>query len=204
MAPLKWKAAPGCPAPAPSRRSLLPWAALLALACLTLTPSRAQEEGDSVETKIKAAFLYKFAGYIEWPKSAFERANAPLVFGVAGAEPVADELSAMVSGRTIEGRPIAVRKIAPGESTTGVQVLFVGKASGSRPAEMLAATKGKPILTVTDSDDGLAKGSVINFVIVDNKVRFDVALGPAESGQIKLSARLLSVARKVFASSAGS
>jgi hypothetical protein len=157
-----------------------------------------------VETKIKAAFLYKFAGYIEWPASAFDRANAPVVFGIAGADPVAEELASMVSGRLIDGRPIAVRKLATGESLAGVHVLFVGKASGARPGELLSAAKGKPVLTVTESDDEFAQGSVINFVIVDNKVRFDVALGPADSGQIKLSARLLSVARKVFASSTGS
>jgi hypothetical protein len=90
-----------------------------------------------------------------------------------------------------------VRRLRAGDPITGLHVLFIGRAEGGRLAEILAAAKGQPLLTVTESAQALELGSVINFVIVDDKVRFDVALVPADLGSLKISARLLSVARKV-------
>ena len=81
-----------------------------------------------------------------------------------------------------------------------MHVLFIGRSDAHRSADVLAAAKGKAVLTVTESEDAFALGSVINFVILDDKVRFDVALRPAEMENLKISARLLSVARKVIPS----
>jgi len=88
-----------------------------------------------------------------------------------------------------------------GESVAGIQMLFIGQAEGARLSEILAIAKGQSILTVTESEDALSHGSMINFVSVDDKVRFDVALPHAERGFLKISARLLAVARKVVTSS---
>jgi hypothetical protein len=84
-----------------------------------------------------------------------------------------------------------------GEALGGLHVLFIGQADGARLAETLAAARGQPLLTVTESDNAIAHGSVINFVAEDQKVRFDIALPSAERGQLKISSRLLAVARKV-------
>jgi len=80
-------------------------------------------------------------------------------------------------------------------------MLFIGQAEGARLGEILAIAKGQSVLTVTESEDALAHGSMINFVFVDDKVRFDVALPQAERGLLKISARLLAVARRVVTSS---
>ena len=80
-----------------------------------------------------------------------------------------------------------------------MQILFIGGSDAGRLSDILASTKGRPVLTVTESEDTFALGSMINFVIVDDKVRFDVALREAELANLKVSARLLSVARKVLA-----
>jgi hypothetical protein len=149
------------------------------------------------EYQVKAAFLYKFVGYVEWPPQAFARADSPLVIGVVGADALAEVLEQMVANRTINGRPLVIRRLRHGEPVNGLHVLFVSGADARRAGDMLASARGQAILTVTESEQAPASGSVINFVIVDDKVRFDIALGAAELGSLKISARLLGVARKV-------
>jgi YfiR/HmsC-like len=158
----------------------------------------AQSDLQAAEYRVKAAFLYKFASYVEWPPQVFERPETPFVFGVAGADTLGEELDQVVSGRSVAGRPVQVRKLRRGDPVEGLHILFVGGTDGGRPAEVLASAKGKPVLTVTESPDTFALGSIINFVIVDDKVRFDVALREAELCKLRVSARLLSVARKVL------
>lgn len=168
----------------------------IVVASALVGPCLAQSDLQVAEYRVKAAFLYKFASYVEWPAQVFDRPDSPFVLAVAGADTLAEELSQVVVGRSIAGRPVLVRKLRKGDPVDGVQILFVGE--GGRPAEILASAKGKPVLTVTESADAFALGSIINFVIVDDKVRFDVALRAAESCNLRVSARLLAVARKVI------
>jgi len=153
------------------------------------------------EYRVKAAFLYKFGSYIEWPSGSFARADSPVAIGVMGADALADELVQIVAGRNVNGRPVRVRKLRPGDPIAGLHVLFVGRAESGRLAEILAAAKGQALLTVTESEGGLELGSMINFVVVEDKVRFDIAPPPSESSNLKISARLLGVARKVVSKS---
>jgi hypothetical protein len=180
------------------RRAL--FAALLAIMAASgdWARSLAQSDLQVAEYKVKAAFLYKFASYVEWPPQVFERRESPFVIGVAGADALRDELARLVAGRSIDGRPVEVRGLRRGEAASGLHILFVGRLDHGQPADALASAKGRPVLTVTESEDTFALGSVINFVIVDDKVRFDVALREAELANLKVSARLLAVARKVL------
>lgn len=188
-------------APPPSRggASRVVIAVLLALALASgFSPTcLAQSDEQIAEYKVKAAFLYKFASYIEWPVQVFERPESPIVIGVAGADPLSDELAQVVSGRSIGGRPVEVRKLRRGAPLNGLHILFVGRADRGS-SDVLASAKGRPVLTVTESEDAFALGSMINFVIVDERVRFDVALREAEMANLRVSARLLRVARRVL------
>ena len=161
----------------------------------------AQADAQADEYRVKAAFLYKFGSYIEWPSGSFARADSPVAIGVMGADALADELVQIVAGRNVNGRPVRVRKLRPGDPIAGLHVLFVGRADSGRLPEILAAAKGQALLTVTESEGGLEPGSMINFVVVEDKVRFDVAPPPSESGNLRISARLLGVARKVVSKS---
>ncbi|MGH8687740.1 MAG: YfiR family protein [Burkholderiales bacterium] len=172
---------------------------LLALLCAAQCPALAQQELTSTEVRIKAAFLYKFSDFIEWPPASFARADSPFVIGVMGADALADELAQVVANRHVGARPVEVRKLRRGASLAGLQVLFVGGRVAEHVAGILAAAKGHSTLTVTESEDEQAPGSIINFVLVDDKVRFDVALPAAEAVKLRISARLLAVARKVVA-----
>jgi YfiR/HmsC-like len=168
----------------------------LTIASGCVGPCLAQADVQSAEYKVKAAFLYKFASYIEWPSQVFERPESPIVIGVAGADAMSDELAQVVTGRSIGGRPVEVRKLGRGAPLNGLQILFVGRSDRSS-SDVLASAKGRPVLTVTESEDAFARG-MINFVIVDDRVRFDVALREAEISNLKVSARLLRVARRVL------
>lgn len=168
------------------------------LALLFALPAFAQAEARA-EIQIKAAFLYKFGGFVEWPANAFADPGSPFTIGVLGADALADELEEIASGRTVQGRRVAVRKLRSGATLAGLHVLFVGQSEGAHLAEILQGARGQALLIVTESEGALAHGSMINFVSVDDKVRFDVALPQAERGRLRISSRLLGVARRVIA-----
>jgi len=173
---------------------------VLLMAALLAAASALGQGERGLETQIKAAFLYKFGGFVEWPAGAFTRADSTFTIGVLGADGVAAELERLVAGRTVHGRAIAVQKLKRGEPLAGLHLLFIGQPEASRLADILATAKGQPLLIVTETEDALARGSMINFITVEDKVRFDVALPPAERGHLRISSRLLAVARKVITS----
>jgi hypothetical protein len=187
------------PRPGMTRRAvLLAGAVILAgiFSSRALT-ARAAEDTESLEQRVKAAFLYQFAGYVEWPPNAFAQAGTPVTIAVLGADALAAELSQVVAGRTIGGRTVSMRRVKPGESLAGVHILFIGRAESARLSQLAQAAQPRAILTVTESDGALEQGSMINFVLVDRRVRFEVALDSAEKGGLKLSSRLLAVAQQV-------
>jgi len=157
----------------------------------------AAQSDDAAEQQIKVAFLYKFGSYVDWPPGAFTGADSPLVIGVLGADDLADELAATVARRPVNGRLVIVRKLRRGAPVAGVQILFVARAESARHAEIIAPLRGQPVLIVSESEDAFQHGSMINFVQVGDRIRFDVDPSFAERGNLKISARLLSVARKV-------
>jgi len=170
---------------------------LLALIGLWSPQAQAVDSPDIIERRIKAAYLYKFGGYVEWPQQVFASPSSPLTIGVIGADALADELAQIVVGRTINGRPVVVRKLSREDPVAGLNVLFIGRSNNDHLAEILATTKGRPLLTVTESAEALAIGSMINFVVVNDKVRFEAAPKVAGQGNLSISARLLPAAYRV-------
>lgn len=169
------------------------WAVLLGFG-LTAT-CQAQSVADALEYRIKAAFVCKFASYVEWPPELFARPDSPIVIGVIANDVIADELARTAAGLSADGRPLAVRRLQRGDAVTGAHLVYIAGAEDTRIAETLAAARGQPVLVVTESNLAMALGSMINFVVVDNKVRFDIAPQNAELSRLKISARLLGVAR---------
>jgi len=161
----------------------------------------AQSDLQAPEPRVKAAFLFKFGSYVEWPPGTFVSATAPFTIGVMDADELAEELETIVAGRDMDGRPVIVRKLRDGDPVTGVNIVFIGKTVDGKLNGILAAMKGRPTLAVTESEGALGHGSMINFVVIDGKVRFDVSLQPAAAGNLKISSRLLAVARKVMGAS---
>jgi hypothetical protein len=180
-----------------SRRSLLA-CAMASLALGYWDDCSAQSESLLAEYKVKAAYIYKFAGYVQWPAATWDTPENPIVIGLLGADILADELAQMVMDRRVDNHPLHVRKLRRGDPLTGLHILFLGRGESSTAHTVLASARGKPVLTVTESEPDFAAGSIVNFVVLDNKIRFDVAPRQGELANLKISARLLTVARKVI------
>ena len=187
----------------PDRKRRLAWRTLMLTAPLALAATgallpalAADAPAPALERRVKAAFLYKFLGYAEFPAGAFDAASGPLVIAVAGSDEMALELGRIAAGRVVAGRPILVRRVLEGEPATPAHLLFVAGSDNERAARILRAAPGA-WLTVTECEAGLRLGSVINFRIVDERVRFDVSLDAADKKNVKLSSRLLTVANRV-------
>jgi hypothetical protein len=148
------------------------------------------------EPAVKAAFIYKFLGYIEYPAQAFA-GDAPYVIGVVGANDVAAELERVTEGRSVNGRRVTVRRVPEGEgSVRGVHVLFVGGQVGNA-RELLRAVQRQPVLTITETARGLELGSVVNLVTLEDRVGFEVSQEAADRAGLNISSRMLAVARRV-------
>lgn len=155
------------------------------------------DEPDTASTtSVKAGFLYKFLGYVDFPGGPLDP-GAPYMVGVAGAEDIAAELTRLTAGRLVNNHAVVVRKMHDAEPPGGLHLLFIGAAEGADEAALVKAAQPAGVLTVTESATGIESGSVINFRLVDERVRFEVSLAAADKGRLKLSSRLLSVAYAV-------
>lgn len=167
--------------------------------CLFYTYVAALAPAGAAETysadAVKAEFLYRFAGYIEWPPEL--PADAPFTIAVAGTDGVFAELLRLKAGRSVQNRPVEIRKVAVESDLAGVQILYVGSNAMSSARALLAAAAARPILIVSDEEGGLGAGSAVNFVQVDRHVRFEISLTAAEHSRLKINSGLLSVAAKV-------
>nr|WP_314547053.1 YfiR family protein [uncultured Massilia sp.] len=175
------------------------------LACLAvplglalLAPQAAAQSAitnTQLQRRVKAAFLVKFLGYVDFPAGAFPDPSTPLTIGVVDADELVAELERAVAGRSINGRRIAVSRLREGERVP-VHLLFVGGRDPVQVGRVVRQAAGA-MLVVTECENGLRQGSAINFRLVDEHVRFDVALEAAERNGVKLSSRLLTVASQV-------
>jgi hypothetical protein len=189
--------------PQPGRSSL----AAFAFACLLslsgglpwCAPAMAADSAVAAsEERVKAAYLHKFLNYAEWPATAFPQPDTPYVIGVAGDDPVAAELARIAAGKTVNNRGVVIKRLFAGETLNDLHMLFIGHGERARQAQWLRQSKGRPIVVVTDDDGSLDQGSMINFHIVDERVRFEVSIEAAEQSRIRFSSRLFSVATKVI------
>jgi len=157
---------------------------------------------DASEAEIKAAYLCKFGDYIEWPAPAASAADrTSFGIAIAGNEAEADVLQRVAAGTSVGGRPIRVRRLAAGDTPQDERIVYVTRSQAARAPELAAAAAERGMLLVTDGPEAGIHRSMVNFVTEDNKVRFDVDLAEAASARLKLSGRLLSVARHVMGGS---
>lgn len=170
----------------------------LALALILATQLAAAEPDRPLdEYQVKAAFLYNFARFVDWPPQAFAGPNEPLLICVLGEDPFGKALDNAVDGRKIEGRAIAVRRISDAHATRGCHMLFVSASERKRVLTLLASASGSGLLTVGDSDSATAEGMIINFILDGDKVRFAINVAAAERQKLRFSSRLLSLAVSV-------
>jgi hypothetical protein len=147
------------------------------------------------EYQLKAAFLYNFAQYIDWPSDTFTSSEQPLRIGILGNDPFGQILDDMVRGEVIKKHRLLIQRSHKVEDLSSSQILFVSVSEETRMPEILKQLANTPIVTVSESDVFCRLGGVIQFVIEGNRVRFVINQGSAEEHRLKMSSQLLSVGR---------
>ena len=148
------------------------------------------------DTLVKAAFLHKFASFVEWPDGAFPRPDTPLRIGILGDDQVWRDLSELARDRDRDGRPVVVTRLNASDVLTGFHILYLKAGTPSRIADLVAAVP-EGVLTIADSDGAHPKGSVLSFYLDEGRVRFGVSVQAAARQRLKLNPRLISAARQV-------
>jgi hypothetical protein len=146
------------------------------------------------EDEVKAAYLYRFAGYVEWADESPER---PFDIAVLGAPDVAAQLRRLLPTHKINGRSARVREITGASDLGAAQIIYAGRGRAEFARAMLRTAGARSLLFVTDQEGGLEAGSAVNFITIDRRVRFEVSLVAADRSGIKISSELLGVAVRV-------
>lgn len=175
---------------------LLSGVLLLALALLAVNDAQAQA-GASTEDVVKAAYLSKLRNYVEWPPRAAPPAGGRTVIGIVGAGEVAGNLAQLAAVRDPVKGTLAVRQLRNGDPLDGIHILYLGDGYVARAAPMIEQAAARSILVVTESDGALARGSVINFRVLDERVRFEISLDSADKAGLRVSSQLLVLAASV-------
>jgi len=164
---------------------------------MAVSSAGAQEAPQAPEYRIKAAFLYNFTLYTEWPASAFEKADSPIVVAIAGEDPFGSEMDLAVRGKTVRGRTIEVRRYAHASDVTKCHLVYLANSQVDElPGLLRRFPEGKP-LTVGETEDFARSGGVIRLFVDENKVRFEVNTDAAGRSRLKLSSKLLQLAKIV-------
>ena len=170
---------------------------MVAAIALLVCPAVAAQE--PLEIDVKATFIYNFTKFIDWPVGT-PAGDEPFRLCVVSDDELQRSVEKTIAGETINGRPFEIFSPRTPDEARKCQVLFVGRHEDERALRMLSAVKDLPVLTVSDRDQFARRGGGIELVRDDNRIRFDVNLPGAERGGIKLSSRLLRVARHVHES----
>jgi YfiR/HmsC-like len=161
---------------------------------LILAGPPAQSSAD--EYQVKAAFLFNFTKFVEWPPEAFSDPDAPFVITVFGDDLLNDSLET-VNGKLVHNRRLLIRRVKEVQDIGKSHVLFVGLLAKKELARVLAASEGRSMLTVGEDGVFIQSGGIINFVRENNRLRFEVNVSAAERAGLKISSRLLALARIV-------
>jgi hypothetical protein len=150
------------------------------------------------EYQVKAAFLFHFAQFVEWPPEAFQEADSPFTYCTIGEDPFRGALDTSLNGKTLGARSLRVRHIKQAEEIAGCQVLFIGAEEKKSLQAELANADGSATLTVGEAEHFAQDGGMIGFCLEDNKIRFEINLRAAEHAKLRISARLLALAKAVI------
>ena len=181
--------------PAQMRRATFVLLLLMAWASMFQDSRASVGTEGSLEYSVKGAYLLKFGDFVEWPANAFPFADTPLLITVLGDDPFGPMLDQLVKGRTIAGRTVTVKRTHKIEEARNAHILYISQSERNNLKTILLGLQDRNVLTVADFDH---PGIAIAFTIDNNKVRFDVNLNQAEQAGLKLSSKLLSVARTVM------
>jgi hypothetical protein len=174
---------------------------LVCLGALTLAACAMPAAGAEFSApQVKAAFLYNFAKFVAWPAAAFSTADAPLVLGVLGPDPVGATAMHSLAGKAVRGRRLEVRPVSGPEEAKGWHILFIGAAGQPSLARIHAALRQSHVLTVSDIEHFAEGGGGIGLITVEQKIRFEINLEAMRQAGLVVSSQLLTLATTVHRS----
>jgi hypothetical protein len=149
------------------------------------------------EYEVKAAFLYNFAKFVEWPPEATPKAGGSFVIGILGQDPFGKDLEDQFSGKSIQDKKVVFTQLSGLQEAAGCQVVFISASETDQLGTILGTLRTPPVLTVSDMDQFIQRGGMLGFTIDKSRVRFNVNLTAAEKAGFKISSQLLKLAKTV-------
>jgi uncharacterized protein DUF4154 len=171
---------------------------LLTIVMIVLALAGAFAQSPAVdEYQVKAAFLYNFAKFIEWAPGSFSTTSAPIRICVFGRNPFGRNLSDVTDGKTINGRKLLIDQVADLHVARSCHIIFISSSEKAQLKRILEGLQGADALTVSDSNSFIEQGGMIEFVLENDRVQFEVNRRATEMAGITVSSKLLSVAKRV-------
>jgi len=161
-----------------------------------LATSSGRAAATASETEVKAAFLYNFVKFVDWPAEAFASDTTPFRVAVFGDEDVTGKLKVLLSDKKAHGRSFEVKRVFNPQDAKNSQIVFITAPESKRSMLILDAVKKLTVLTIGESEEFLDLGGVINFVFEDTQLRFEINPEPAEKVKLVISSKLLRLAKK--------
>ena len=169
-------------------------AALLSSACAPVDRAQAEPPG---EYQLKAAFLFNFAKFIDWPATSFSSPQSPFIVCILGTDPFGHAMDDVLRDKSIDNRPVVISRLKNITEAKQCHMVFVSQSETARLADIIQELRGARILLVGESDGFAAAGGMIQFTREDNHVRFLINSDAADRAGLKVSSKLLSLARVV-------
>lgn len=161
-----------------------------------LTPNHSQCSSIN-EYEIKAAFLLNFARFVEWPSTSFADSDSPLVIGVLGNDPFGSALDNAIQNERVKGRRLVVRRSSQLSDLKGSHILFVSSSEQSRIGWIIREVSDRSILSVSDVSGFANRGGIVNFIVGDRKIGFEINIAAINKAGLKVSSQLLKLAKIV-------
>jgi hypothetical protein len=172
------------------------WLVCLGLAVLLGRLPAAEDRAVS-EQQLKAAFLFNFTKFVDWPAPAKELPKAPFVIGVAGDEQFARQLEDLLGSESVHGHPIQVKNLKAAEECANLQMLFISRKAEGNLDAYLKSTAGHPVLTIGETAGSAARGAMVNLLVVSGSIKMEINLQVARQGKLEISSNLLKLAKIV-------
>ncbi len=173
-----------------ARRSLV----LVAVCLAALWSAHAVPAPPLTEYQVKAAYLFNFGQFVEWPAAAYPSPTAPFVIGIVGEDPFGNVIDDIVRGESLEGRPLVVKRFKTADEIAGCNILFIGRSEAPRIERTLQALRGRHVLTVTDFTGAGSDAAIIALKTENNRIRMRINVEEARANNLVISSKLLRLA----------
>jgi hypothetical protein len=173
------------------------WLAVAAACLAALSAPAAWPAPPPTEYQVKAAYLFNFGRFVEWPAAAYGSPAAPFVIGIIGEDPFGALIDEVVRGESLNGHPLAVKRFGKLEEVTACNILFIARSEAPRLEQLLQSMRGRPVLTVTDFDGAEGRAAIIVLINENNRIRMRINVPEARANDLVISSKLLRPAELV-------